>query len=233
MGELKHSLKDEPEENEESNDEIWLISYSDLMTLLFGFFVLMYSFALAKTGSQIETVKEGVARSFGGSYVAPMQNLQAKVKDLIIHEPVLQDVAVQKLHDGLEITFQSGLLFATGRAELSESAMEPIKRMAQLIAANVSDGDIVVEGHTDDVPIRTAFPSNWELSSARASAVLREFIKYGYDPKRLMAVGFADSQPLYPNQDENDVPIPENRERNRRVVIKVVASGYVKHQNSK
>ncbi|MGZ3723174.1 MAG: OmpA/MotB family protein, partial [Bdellovibrionales bacterium] len=187
------------EEGDEGGDEIWLISYSDLMTLLFGFFVLMYAFALAKTGAQVESVKEGVARSFGGSYVAPYKNLQAKVEDLVIHEPKLQDVSIQKIHDGLEITFQSGLLFTTGSAEIEGDAKDPMRRMAQLIASNIEDSDIMVEGHTDDVPIHNEyFPSNWELSGARASAVVREFVKYGYDPKKLMAVGYADSQPLLP-----------------------------------
>jgi chemotaxis protein MotB len=224
----RHSLQDE-EPEEESNEELWLISYSDMMTLLFGFFVLMYAFALARTGSQLETVKEGVARSFGGSYVAPLNGLQTKVKDLVAHEPIFQDVAVQKSQDGLEITFQSGLLFESGSADLGADAAEPIRKMAQLIAANVNDSDIVVEGHTDDVPIHNStFPSNWELSSARAGSIVREFVKYGYDPKRLTVEGFADSQPLFPNEDENDVPNPQNREKNRRVVIKVVAPGYVK-----
>src|SRR5665213_2738409 len=222
------------EEEEDSGDEIWLISYSDLMTLLFGFFVLMYAFAMAKTGAQVESVKEGVARSFGGSYVAPFKDLQAKVQDLVIHEAKLQDVAIEKTHEGMEITFQSGLLFASGSAEIQGDAKDPMRRIAQLIASNIEDSDIQVEGHTDDVPISNPFfPSNWELSAARASAVVREFVKYGYDPKKLMAVGYADSQPLLPNKDENDAPIPDNREKNRRVVIKVVAAGYVKAQNTK
>jgi chemotaxis protein MotB len=230
--EAKHQVHEE--EAEENNDEIWLISYSDLMTLLFGFFVLMYAFALAKTGAQVESVKEGVARSFGGSYVAPFKDLQAKVQDLITHEAKLQDVAIDKIHDGMEITFQSGLLFASGSAEIQAESKEPMRRIAQLIAANIDDSDIMIEGHTDDVPINSpAFPSNWELSAARASAVVREFVKYGYDPKKLMAVGYADSQPLLPNKDENEAPIPDNREKNRRVVIKVLAAGYVKAQNSK
>jgi chemotaxis protein MotB len=229
--ESKHQIH---EEEEESNDEIWLISYSDLMTLLFGFFVLMYAFSLAKTGAQVESVKEGVARSFGGSYVAPFKGLQAKVQDLITRETKLQDVAIEKIHDGMEITFQSNLLFASGSAEIQAESKEPMRHIAQLIAANIDDSDIMIEGHTDDVPINSpAFPSNWELSAARASAVVREFVKYGYDPKKLMAVGYADSQPLLPNKDENEAPIPDNREKNRRVVIKVLAAGYVKAQNSK
>jgi chemotaxis protein MotB len=57
--------------------------------------------------------------------------------------------------------------------------------------------------------------------------VVREFIKYGFDPTRINAVGFADSKPLVPNVDENGVPLPENRARNRRVVIKIVAPGYI------
>jgi chemotaxis protein MotB len=223
-----HTLKGDSQGHDEGgDDEIWLISYADMMTLLFGFFVLMYAFAMARTGSQVETVKEGVARSFGGSYVAPLKDVTAKVKDLVVHEPTLQDVAVEKLKDGMEITFQSALVFESGSATLNQKALEPISRIVRLIAGNVGKADVIIEGHTDDVPTRGVFPSNWELSSSRASAVVREFVKYGFDPKRLSAVGYADSRPLYPNMDQNDVPIPENRSRNRRVVIKVVADGYI------
>ena len=215
MGLEELEVKHEAEESE----EIWLISYADLMTLLFGLFVLMYSFAMSRTPEDVEKVKEGVARSFGGSYVAPFKKLTNEIQSAKSRTPLLQDVAIQPLRNGLEVTFQSGLLFETGSADLTEQVQNALKIIAEII---------VIEGHTDDVPINTArFPSNWELSSVRASRVVREFIKYGFDPTRINAVGFADSKPLVPNVDENGVPLPENRARNRRVVIKIVAPGYI------
>jgi chemotaxis protein MotB len=81
---------------------------------------------------------------------------------------------------------------------------------------------IDVEGHTDDVPIRTArFPSNWELSASRASSVVRYFIEQGIKPSRLKAAGYADTKPKLPNKDIFDEGIPENREKNRRVSLRL------------
>ena len=81
---------------------------------------------------------------------------------------------------------------------------------------------VVIEGHTDDVPFRSAeFPSNWELSAARAGAIVRYFIGKELVPSRFQAVGMAGVSPKYPNLNHFGEPIPENRIRNRRVVIHV------------
>jgi chemotaxis protein MotB len=81
---------------------------------------------------------------------------------------------------------------------------------------------ITVEGHTDDMPIGTGqFPSNWELSTARASAVVRYLINNGIPAAKLRAVGYAQVMPKVPNRDVTGRPIPENQAQNRRVVIKL------------
>ena len=89
-------------------------------------------------------------------------------------------------------------------------------------SADYLDYRITIEGHTSDVAISSAmYPSNWELSSARASRLVRLFIDQGIDPDRLRAVGYADSLPKVPNLDTGGKPIPENRARNERMVVKV------------
>jgi chemotaxis protein MotB len=81
---------------------------------------------------------------------------------------------------------------------------------------------ITVEGHTDDEPISSAqFPSNWELSAARAAAVVRFFAEHGIPANRLRAAGYAQTHPLAPNRDDAGNPIPENQAKNRRVVIEL------------
>ena len=81
---------------------------------------------------------------------------------------------------------------------------------------------MTVEGHTDDNPISSPmFPSNWELSSARASSVIREFEKYGFDPSKLTAEGFGSSRPMVPNRDSKGNPLEENQELNRRVIVDI------------
>jgi len=84
------------------------------------------------------------------------------------------------------------------------------------------DYQITVEGHTDDTPISTArFPSNWELSTARASAVVHFFLDQGIPALKLRAAGYADTFPKAPNRDVNGIAIPQNQSQNRRVVIKL------------
>jgi len=217
-----------PEEESEEGEEIWLISYSDMMTLLFGFFVLMYAFASSKQGDA-EKVKEGIAKSFGGAYIPPYDKLADQLKQQGDKNPILKSIDVEKPKDGLEITFRSALLFKSGSAELMPKVKQTMKILARVISRNVDNAEIFVGGHTDDAPIHTRrYPSNWELSSARAAAVVREFISQGYDAKMLVAMGYAETRPEYPNRDQHGKPIKVNRVKNRRVVIKVVAPGVVK-----
>lgn len=107
-------------------------------------------------------------------------------------------------------------LFGTGEAVLQPSSLDVLRQVAVVLSKE--DMSIEVEGHTDDTPIATAqFPSNWELSSARASSVVRMLADNGIPAKRLAVVGLASNQPLVPN---NSV---ENRARNRRVTITIAS----------
>lgn len=217
---------------EEGDEEPWLISYADMMTLLFGFFVLMYVFASAKSGDS-EKVREGLAKSFGGTYVPPYDELAEQLAQQAEEHPMVNLIELQQPKDGMEITFRSNLLFDSGSSELKPDVKKTMNMIAKLISKNVENAEIFVGGHTDDAPISTSrFPSNWELSTARASSVVREFIDSGYDSKMLIAVGYAETRPAYPNRDEKGIPIKDNREKNRRVVIKVVAPGLVKQPSN-
>ncbi len=220
----------EHEEEDHGDDELWLISYADLMTLLFGFFVLLYVFASAKSG-EAEKVREGLAKSFGGAYVPPYEDLAEDLDQLAKQaedHPIMNMVDIQQPKDGMEITFRSNLLFKSGSAQLRPQVKNTLTMMARVISKNVKNAEIFIGGHTDDAPINTrVFPSNWELSGARSSSVVKEFINAGYAPKMLVSIGYADSRPAYPNRDKKNIPIKENREKNRRVVIKVVAPGII------
>ncbi|ADE10801.1 flagellar motor protein MotD [Sideroxydans lithotrophicus] len=116
---------------------------------------------------------------------------------------------------GVELEINASALFKQGEADIEPEALKTLADAAKVLAGN--DFAIEVEGHTDNLPISTPkFPSNWELSSARASSVVRLFIDQGITAKRLKAVGSADNQPV----DSNDTP--EGRARNRRVTITVL-----------
>jgi flagellar motor protein MotB len=122
-------------------------------------------------------------------------------------------------------TFEMGsaAFFDSGSASLSDAGKAILRGILGPLTAALDEGyRIRVEGHTDDTPIDTPqFPSNWELSTARASAVVHFFLEQGIPAQRLRAVGYADTEPKVPNRDAAGNPIPENQARNRRVVIKL------------
>ena len=218
-------------ENSGEPEEIWLLSYSDLMTLLFGFFVLMYVFSASKQSSQ-EEIKKSVAKQFGGTYSVPHEELAKQLEDLkeeMEDNGVISEIQLNPVKDGLEITFRSVLLFKLGSAEMLPQAKMTLETLTEVIKETVDSAEIMVAGHTDDIPIKTKlYPSNWELSAARAANVVKIFESTGYPKHLLVALGYGEGRPAFPNRDREGRPIAENRELNRRVVLKVVAPGIVK-----
>jgi chemotaxis protein MotB len=113
---------------------------------------------------------------------------------------------------GIKISFDSRLLFAPGSAQLSPQCARLIDRVLKRIKSYAVMHQMHVEGHTDSQPLTTAlYPSNWELSTARASTVVRHMIRLGFDPHYLVAVGYADSRP------EGDNNTATGRAKNRRI----------------
>lgn len=124
-------------------------------------------------------------------------------------------VTVSQTNRGVMLDINASALFAQGDAALASAAQKTLSDVAKVLV----DGDqpVEVEGYTDNLPISTpVYPSNWELSSARASSVVRLFIDQGILAKRLTAVGAADNNPVLSNDT------PEGRARNRRVTITVL-----------
>lgn len=123
------------------------------------------------------------------------------------------NVTVERFHKGLKFKFKSDVIFSSGSAKISEKIYPYLDEMSKI--AKEQNLSVRIEGHTDDVPIRSIeFPSNWELSTARSTNVIRYFItKCGFPAKRLSAEGFAQYRPLVPNSS------PEGREQNRRIEV--------------
>ncbi len=121
------------------------------------------------------------------------------------------------------LEMSSSAFFGSGSANLSESGKSILRDVAVELKSNQYEGyQIVVEGHTDDAPIATThFSSNWELSIARAAAVVHFLLEQGLPAQRLRAAGYADTHPKVPNRDANGNAIPENQAQNRRVVIRL------------
>jgi chemotaxis protein MotB len=134
-----------------------------------------------------------------------------------------KDLVAVKKHDfWIELEMNSELLFASGEAELSPKALPILKKVSEIVRRmpNV----IHVEGHTDTVPISTVkFPSNWELSSARATSVVREFVNEEIAPSRLSAVGYGEFHPIADNSSE------AGRFQNRRVVVVLMSHAFARY----
>ena len=145
-----------------------------------------------------------------------MQNLAKTLNETMDKFVKNGQMNVSQTGRGIEMEINASALFNQGEADIQPEAKKTLADAAKVLVDN--DYAIEVEGHTDNLPISTArFPSNWELSSARASSVVRLFIDQGVAAKRLKAVGSADNQPVQPNDTA------EGRARNRRVTITVLA----------
>jgi chemotaxis protein MotB len=201
-------------QEESQQDELWLISYADMLTLLIGFFVLIIA-SVPLRRAQFERI----AAALSGSRQAPLEDLREKVDALIARTPRLQDrVRTRDDAEGLGIEFKDALLFDSGSAHLKDDAQPAIAEIARLLK-DLPARPVIVEGHTDEVPISTAsFHSNWELSSQRAINVLRALQENGVERERISARAYADTRPL-PSAAEQDVE--QRRASNRRVVIRV------------
>jgi chemotaxis protein MotB len=144
-----------------------------------------------------------------------MQNLAKNLNESMAEFVKKGQMNVSQTGRGVELDINASALFNVGEAALQAEARQTLADVAKQLSSE--EFAIEVEGHTDNLPIATAqFPSNWELSSARASSVVRLFIEQGIVAKRLTAKGAADNHPVLPNDT------PEGRARNRRVTITVL-----------
>ncbi len=210
--------------HDESN---WLVSYADMMTLLFGFFLLMFSLSRVDH-EKFEVVRKDMVKYFGGHLKENpgALNLKTKVESIVQEFTELQGDAkelatAQIVENTLRLTFDSEFLFQSGSAELTVGSAQMVDKIAQELRKAASQ-EIEIEGHTDADPIRSSlFPSNWELSSARSARVVRRMIENGLDRKIMTAKGYAESRPAVPHYDSEGKVISENKVKNRRVVILV------------
>ena len=262
------------EEEEHENHERWLISYADMVTLLFALFIVLYAMSiidlekyrafqqsfssdigqgveavpgedddpsgvlrdeepgpadgslsdasLARPGEMPESPSEGAVPGPEAVPDLSEQAAQEQLEDL--REQVLEALTAAGLAGSVDVTMESrglvvfvsdAVLFDSGQADLLPEGGDLVRRLADVVAGVGNDVD--VEGHTDDRPISTArYPSNWELSTARATAVVRDLVERGQvQPGRVSAIGHADSRPRFPNDGA------DNRSKNRRVEIVV------------
>lgn len=212
-----------PMERSDGDAEDWLVTYADAITLLMAFFVVMFSISEPNT-EKFEAVTRGLKETlYHEQPTTPLESLSTEVNAAVESFDGGDQANAAATPQGFNFEFKSTGMFMQGSSDFLPDAEPLLDRVAQLLSLfGVTNFSVVVEGHTDDVPINTPrFPSNWELSSARATSVVRFFIERGVDPSRLQANGFADTRPKAPNRDESGRPIPGNREQNRRIVVRI------------
>ncbi len=271
---------------EQENHERWLVSYADFITLLFAFFVVMYSMSSVNEGKYrvlsnsmtaaftqttrsltpiqageivrsaptiIERIKEvpdrvnisspivlltkgpeiivdaevqarylelnrgdeedqGVPEGVTEQINDIASNIEEEFEEMIADD----NVEVRRSELWLEVVFNSNILFASASAELSDRARIELNKLGEILFTY--ENNISVEGFTDNIPIVSPiFPSNWELSGARAAAVVRLFEESGVNPARLISVGYGENRPV------SDDATAEGRARNRRVIIVIMS----------
>lgn len=225
-----------------TGNERWLVSYADFITLLFAFFVVMYSVSQVSE-KKYQVLSDTLSSVFDGKVPVdakikelldryPMDNkgqisglspdvnlvdtevLASEIQDALIHLVDPNDAKILATEDWVKIELSSKLLFASASATPSDEAQTLFHNIAGVLASY--DNEVEVSGYTDNIPIRSqAFQSNWELSSARASSIVRLLEVDGVEPTRLSAVGYGEHRPV----GNNDTP--KGREENRRVVLMV------------
>lgn len=200
----------------------WLLTYSDAVTLLLAFFVLMLAVSTIDQ-SKFEYVVEALTHGTAGNYSSPFDEVENKMLYVIEENNLQEQIQVERTAKGVNIDFSSSIFFKSGSEVLLNSARNILAKVATILQEfDFENYMIAVEGHTDNVPIRnTKIASNWELSALRASNTIRFLISEGVDSNHLKAIGYADIRPKVPNNDLNGMPILPNQAKNRRVAIKI------------
>ena len=206
----------------DADGEGWIVTYADAITLLLAFFVMILSVSDLNQG-KVEALTEGLADAMSSDKPStPFTDIKKELDDIINQHDMGENVSVNIDSKGVKVEFSNFSLYDSGSAAIKAEALPMLSEVSKVIAATTDTSHLVeIEGHTDDVPIRSArFPSNWELSSSRASNVVKYLLGKGIDKGRLKASGYADSRPkqaLEPGQEMDS----SKRAANRRVVIYV------------
>ncbi len=233
--------------NIESDDSVWLTSLADLMTLIACFFILLVSFANFddKTFQEkAEKIQESFtsqkinssskARSgrgyVGKSYSAKIPKVEAEFEweplsllyiELQKNISSFAEVKKNKKKETVEIEMVGEKIFETASAVPTTDGLNILKKIMNIILTQKDDIFIEIEGHCDyrKISMNKTYPSNWELSAARASYVVRKLMESGVEESHLKAVGFGSSRPAFKSFDSEGKVLWDNLDRNRRIVF--------------
>jgi chemotaxis protein MotB len=211
--------------------DLWVVPYADFMSVLMVFFLMMFAFAYSsREEKKYSSIVMSIQQEMGGADNKTLRDQiaeQAQTEQTVaaigqaVADNQLQDAVTVKTEAAyIRIQLTTPVLFATGTAELAEPARQILHSLAGVLGR--MNNEIIIEGHTDNVPFRTAEGtrrSNWELSHQRALAVIEYLTAVeGVPQQRLAAAGYGEFRPLAANDTE------ENRRKNRRIEVVIVRS---------
>ena len=233
-------MRKKKREDEHENLERWLITYADLITLLLAFFIMMYVFSKQDAQKYDEVVGHlktiftggggisGQGKDAGLVFELPIKTVQgfaevqrkleSEIRSMAHAESVKKDVSIFSDERGIVIRILDKAFFEEGKADLQERSKSTLNKIGNVLIETANQ--IRIEGHTDNVPISNhEFKSNWELSAARATEVVRYLVEsFGFPPDRISAAGYAEYRPVADNNSA------EHRALNRRIEIVIVKS---------
>lgn len=203
----KFQERDEDLENELNRGALWAITYGDLMSYLMIFFLLLF----------VSSTSKDIMAQFSMHAVEEEFGKETETVSEIFSKHGIQQIAkITVSASRIRITFLSPVLYDMGKAELKSSSFPHLKKLADVLIE--LPNTIQIEGHTDNIRMgpHSKYASNWELSAARAFAVLSFLMKSGVPPERLSALGYGEYQPV----ESNDTP--EGRSANRRIEVNIM-----------
>ncbi|MBB6448132.1 chemotaxis protein MotB [Geomicrobium halophilum] len=229
------------------NEKKWLVTFSDMILIMLVFFIMLFSMSVVDAArfqalmdsfqgqnlfnhSSADVVEDMEKLSVNDDFRLEqekqilkedeLETLMAEVQGYIEENDLGDMITATRKERGVELVLQDQLLFDSGEAYIVDEAEAFLDEM--IIILGKLPNHVEVEGHTDDRPIDTyRYPSNWELSSARASSVIRYLIEEGdLESSRFLATGYGDTRPIVSNDTT------ENMQQNRRVVVLITDPGY-------
>ena len=213
--------RDEPE------DDGWLITFADMCVLMMCFFVVLFALS-SPDMKQFKMVADALrVKGFYNDAIPnedPYEKLKKQLSMSLGASGYDKFMAASTTAKGIDVELSSTAFFTPGSAKFTPAAIPMLELLSKQIEPIAkADITIEVEGHTDDSVVNSVqYPSNWELSSARAANVVRFLIAKGFPAEKLKAIGRGATMPKAVNRDAAGTPIPANQDLNRRVVVRLI-----------
>ncbi|GAB4031884.1 MAG: OmpA family protein [Elusimicrobiota bacterium] len=216
-------------ENELNKGALWAVVYGDLMSYLMIFFLVLFSFSVAKSDKtknrKYEESLANIQKVFGGienkeriekaMAIEKESVFVEKIKETTVDENMKNFLKIEQSEKKIKLVLTDAVLFDSGKAVLKERAKEVLLPIIEELKK--IPNDIIIEGHTDSLPIKGGrYATNWELSMARAYSVIEFMQLYGLETKRLAGIGYGDNRPVAENTTS------EGRAKNRRIEISLI-----------